>query len=97
MLRATVRQLADDKIAPRAAEVDETAEFPHDVYAALVAADLHAIHIPEEYEGMGGDALAACNIKTQARIRWSTRSRSGNTRWNSSRRACSRWPLPAGS
>ena len=62
MLRATVRQLADDKIAPRAAEVDETAEFPHDVYAALVAADLHAIHIPEEYEGMGGDALAACIV-----------------------------------
>jgi alkylation response protein AidB-like acyl-CoA dehydrogenase len=62
LLRATVRQLADDKIAPRAAEVDEAAEFPQDIYAALVAADLHAIHIPEEYEGMGGDALAACIV-----------------------------------
>ena len=53
MLRATVRQLADDKIAPHAAEVDENAEFPQDVYDALVAADFHALHIPEEYGGAG--------------------------------------------
>ena len=30
MLRAAVRELADDKIAPRAAETDETGEFPKD-------------------------------------------------------------------
>jgi alkylation response protein AidB-like acyl-CoA dehydrogenase len=61
-LRQAVRALADDKIAPRAAEIDETGEFPHDVYEALVAADLHAIHVPEEYGGQGGDALAACIV-----------------------------------
>jgi alkylation response protein AidB-like acyl-CoA dehydrogenase len=61
-LREMVRALADDKIAPRAAEIDETGEFPHDVYEALVAADLHAIHVPEEYGGQGGDALAACIV-----------------------------------
>jgi alkylation response protein AidB-like acyl-CoA dehydrogenase len=59
MLRETVRALADEKIAPRAAEADETGEFPWDVYKALVAADLHAIHVPEQYGGAGGDALAA--------------------------------------
>jgi len=59
MLRDTVRALVEDKIEPRAAEIDETDEFPADIYDALVAADLHAIHIPEEFEGMGGDALAA--------------------------------------
>ncbi|MFG1941976.1 acyl-CoA dehydrogenase family protein [Nonomuraea sp. NPDC048826] len=59
MLRETVRALADEKIAPRAAEADEAEEFPWDVYKALVAADLHAIHVPEQYEGAGGDALAA--------------------------------------
>ncbi|WP_327087435.1 acyl-CoA dehydrogenase family protein [Nonomuraea sp. NBC_01738] len=59
MLRETVRALADEKIAPRAAEADENEEFPWDVYKALVAADLHAIHVPEEYGGAGGDALAA--------------------------------------
>jgi len=61
-LRAAVRALAEDKIAPRAAEIDESGEFPRDVYDALVAADFHAIHIPEEYGGQGGDALAACLV-----------------------------------
>jgi alkylation response protein AidB-like acyl-CoA dehydrogenase len=58
LLRQTVRDLADAKIAPRAAEVDETGEFPHDVLAALVQADLHAVHVPESYGGAGADALA---------------------------------------
>ncbi|MBV9446714.1 MAG: acyl-CoA dehydrogenase family protein [Streptosporangiaceae bacterium] len=58
-LREAVRELAEDKIAPRAAEVDRTSEFPQDVYEALVKADLHAVHIPAEYGGAGGDALAA--------------------------------------
>jgi alkylation response protein AidB-like acyl-CoA dehydrogenase len=62
MLRETVRQLADDKIAPRAAEVDETAEFPWDVYDALRRADLHAVHIPEEYGGAGADSIATCIV-----------------------------------
>ncbi|MEN3358544.1 MAG: hypothetical protein V7637_2526 [Mycobacteriales bacterium] len=62
MLRETVRQLAEDKIAPRAAEVDETAEFPWDVYEALRRADLHAIHIPTEYGGNGADSIATCIV-----------------------------------
>jgi alkylation response protein AidB-like acyl-CoA dehydrogenase len=62
MLRAAVRALADDKIAPRAAETDETAEFPHDVYDALVRAGFHAVHIPEEYGGVGADAVSACIV-----------------------------------
>ena len=43
MLRQTVRALAEDKIAPRAAEIDRTGEFPWDVYKALVAGG-HARH-----------------------------------------------------
>src|SRR6201992_1268915 len=61
-LRKAVRALADDKIAPRAAEIDRTAEFPWDVYEALVKADFHAVHIPEAYGGAGGDALAAALV-----------------------------------
>src|SRR5580692_12432026 len=57
-LREAVRALADDKIAPRAAEVDRTSEFPWDVYEALVKADLQAVHIPEAYGGAGADAIA---------------------------------------
>ena len=62
MLREAVRALADDKIAPRAAEIDESAEFPFDVYEALKASDLHAVHVPEEYGGAGADALAVCIV-----------------------------------
>jgi alkylation response protein AidB-like acyl-CoA dehydrogenase len=58
LLRASVRDLCDDKIAPRAAEIDETGEFPWDVYEALKSAELHATHVPEEYGGVGADALA---------------------------------------
>ena len=52
-LREAVRALADDKIAPRAADVDRTSEFPWDVYEALVKADFQAVHIPEAYGGAG--------------------------------------------
>jgi alkylation response protein AidB-like acyl-CoA dehydrogenase len=62
MLRESVRQLAEDKIAPRAAETDETGEFPWDVYEALRKADLHAVHIPEEYGGAGADSIATAIV-----------------------------------
>jgi alkylation response protein AidB-like acyl-CoA dehydrogenase len=61
-LREAARALADDKIAPRAADIDRTAEFPWDVYDALVKSDLQAIHIPEAYGGAGGDALATAIV-----------------------------------
>jgi alkylation response protein AidB-like acyl-CoA dehydrogenase len=62
LLRATVRALVDAKIAPRAAEIDEAAEFPWDVHDALVAAELHAVHVPEDYEGVGADAVASAIV-----------------------------------
>ena len=62
LLRKAVRELADDKIAPRAAEVDETSEFPHDVYQELVRAGFHAVHIPEAYGGAGADAISSCIV-----------------------------------
>ncbi|MDL4814719.1 acyl-CoA dehydrogenase family protein [Actinomadura opuntiae] len=58
LLRATVRELADAKIAPFAAEVDEDSRFPQEALDALVANDLHAVHVPESYGGAGADALA---------------------------------------
>src|SRR6478672_7118657 len=61
-LREAVRALADDKIAPRAADIDRTSEFPWDVYEALVKADLHAVHIPSSYGGAGADAIATAIV-----------------------------------
>ena len=61
-LREAVRALADDKIAPRAADIDRTSEFPWDVYEALVKADFQAVHIPEGYGGAGADAIATAIV-----------------------------------
>jgi len=61
-LRATVRALAEEKIAPWAAEVDEQERFPAQALSALVGADLHAAHVPAIYGGQGADALAVCLI-----------------------------------
>ena len=47
---------------PNAAEADELAEFPKASFEALVAADFHAPHIPEEYSGVGADALATAIV-----------------------------------
>ncbi|MDQ0991292.1 acyl-CoA dehydrogenase [Streptomyces sp. V3I7] len=58
MLRDAVRSLTEAKIAPYAAAVDEEARFPQEALDALVAGDLHAVHVPEEYGGAGADALA---------------------------------------
>src|ERR1035437_2078779 len=61
-LREAVRAVADDKIAPFAAEVDEKSEFPHAAYDALRATDFHAPNISEQYGGVGADALATCIV-----------------------------------
>ena len=57
-LREAVREVVRDKVAPNAAEADETSTFPRASYEALVAADFRAPHIPERYDGAGADALA---------------------------------------
>jgi alkylation response protein AidB-like acyl-CoA dehydrogenase len=61
-IREAVRAVCDAKVAPHAAEVDESAEFPRASYDALVAADFAAPHIAEEYGGAGADALATCIV-----------------------------------
>jgi alkylation response protein AidB-like acyl-CoA dehydrogenase len=62
LLRQTVRELAEAKIAPAAADVDASARFPQEALDALTGARLHAAHIPESHGGEGADALAAVII-----------------------------------
>jgi alkylation response protein AidB-like acyl-CoA dehydrogenase len=59
LLRKSVRAMADAKIAPRAAAIDETGEFPWDVFEELKRNDLLAIHVPEAYGGPGADAISS--------------------------------------
>jgi alkylation response protein AidB-like acyl-CoA dehydrogenase len=57
-IREAVRAVAEAKIAPYAADVDENARWPREAAEALLAADFHAPHVPEQYGGAGADALA---------------------------------------
>jgi alkylation response protein AidB-like acyl-CoA dehydrogenase len=57
-IREAVRAVCDNKVAPYAADVDENARFPQEAADALLAADFHAPHVPEQYGGAGADALA---------------------------------------
>ena len=60
MLRDAVRLLADERIAPRAAEIDRTASFPWDVKDLLATHDVLGLPFPVEYGGVGGDLLSVC-------------------------------------
>jgi alkylation response protein AidB-like acyl-CoA dehydrogenase len=61
-LRAAVRALAEKEIAPYAAEVDENERYPVEAYNALVKSGFNAVHIGEEYDGQGADAVGACIV-----------------------------------
>jgi alkylation response protein AidB-like acyl-CoA dehydrogenase len=60
LLRDAVRQVADERVAPRAAEVDRTAEFPTDIVELLAAQDILALPFAERHGGLGGDLLTTC-------------------------------------
>ena len=60
LLRDAVRVLADQRIAPRAAEIDRTAEFPQDIRELLARHDILALPFPAEHGGIGADLLTLC-------------------------------------
>jgi alkylation response protein AidB-like acyl-CoA dehydrogenase len=57
MLRDLAREIADTKILPLRAELDETGEFPWGVVKVLASSDVYGVYIPEEYGGLGGGIL----------------------------------------
>jgi alkylation response protein AidB-like acyl-CoA dehydrogenase len=59
-LRDAVRVLADEQIAPRAADIDRSGEFPWDVKELLASHDILSLPYPEAYGGLGGDLLTVC-------------------------------------
>ncbi|MGP9724607.1 acyl-CoA dehydrogenase family protein [Corynebacterium sp. AOP40-9SA-29] len=58
-LRASIRGLSEQEIAPYAAAVDEDERFPEEALKALNDSGFNAIHVGDEYGGQGGDSLAA--------------------------------------
>jgi len=58
LLRQTVRDFAEERIAPVAEELDREHRFPYEIVEALAELGLMGIPIPEEHGGGGGDTLA---------------------------------------
>ena len=57
-LRDAVREMAQEQIAPRAAEIDARGEFPWDIVKLLAGHDFFAAPFPEEYGGLGADMIS---------------------------------------
>jgi alkylation response protein AidB-like acyl-CoA dehydrogenase len=57
-LRAVVRELAEERIAPRAADIDETREFPWDLKELLARQDLLGTCFEERYGGTALDGIS---------------------------------------
>jgi butyryl-CoA dehydrogenase len=62
LLRDTVRRFAEEVVAPRAKEIDETGEFPRGFYDRAGELGLAGITVPEEYGGAGMDAVSYCLV-----------------------------------
>ena len=58
MVRTMVRDFAQNKIAPRAAQVDATEEFPAENIEQMAQLGLMGLPYPEAYEGGGGDYVS---------------------------------------
>ena len=58
LIRDTARRIAREKVAPRAPELDESGEYPHDIFGVFAEAGLLGLTIPEAYGGSGAGFLA---------------------------------------
>jgi alkylation response protein AidB-like acyl-CoA dehydrogenase len=57
-LRDAVRELANERIAPRAADIDASGEFPWDIVELLAQHDVLALPYPADHGGLGGDMVS---------------------------------------
>src|SRR3979409_2217045 len=59
-IRDTIRELVQDRVAPRAAEIDEKAEYPKDIERLFAENGILGIPFPEEYGGISGSSVTIC-------------------------------------
>jgi len=62
MILEMVRRMAQERVAPRAAEIDERDEFPRDLWELFREAGLLRLVVPEEYGGLGADHTTICLV-----------------------------------
>jgi alkylation response protein AidB-like acyl-CoA dehydrogenase len=58
LVRRTVREFAEERVAPLAAELDREHRFPYELVRELAGLGLMGMTIPEEYGGAGTDTLS---------------------------------------
>lgn len=58
MFQETARKFAEEVVAPRAIEIDETEEFPHDIYQKMAEVGFLGLTLGEEYGGIGVDTVS---------------------------------------
>ncbi len=61
-IKSLARRIAEEKILPVRAELDEKEEFPWAIIKDLADADMFRVFVPEEYEGLGGGCLELCLV-----------------------------------
>ena len=62
MIRELARKVAEEKMLPVRAELDEKEEFPWEIVKISAEAGLMGVSMPEEYEGFGGGILEYCLV-----------------------------------
>ena len=69
LIRRTVREFAETKVAPVAEELDREERFPYELVGELAELGLMGLPVPEEYGGAGGDTVSyAIAIEELTRI-----------------------------
>ena len=58
LIQGIARRIAKERVAPRAADLDETGEFPPDIFEAFRDVELLGLTIPEQYGGSGAGVFA---------------------------------------
>jgi len=61
-IKELARRIAEERILPVRAELDEAQEFPWDIVKDLADADMFRVFVPEEYEGLGGGCVELCLV-----------------------------------
>lgn len=61
-IKNLTRTIAEEKVLPVRAELDEKEEFPWEIMKILADTDLFGVYIPEEYGGLGGGILDLCLV-----------------------------------
>ena len=70
-LQETCRRIAQDKVKPRAREIDETEEYPQDLFEVFRDAGLLGLCIPTEYRRVGGAGILGLTIAIEEVAKYS--------------------------